>query len=260
MSGFHKIRVLSLLYVLFLLVSCGGKPHLEIDGTDEGESGLVTIAYLKSLYNSSPVKIKGDLQIQGRVVSNDRYGNFYKTICVEDASGGVAVRVDDTQLFKTYRVGAHIKIDCNTLTLGAYGGLLQLGDASRDGSYQTDPIPQDVAVSHIHIVAEAEKEPMPKTLSIDGVEPRYLSCFVEIRDVWFEEADGTLAWCDPDSDTDRVLTDGNGGRLIVRTSRYAEYAGWVLPAGVGNIRGVLSYFNGSYQLVMNDPYEFVPMD
>jgi hypothetical protein len=40
--------------------------------------------------------------------------------------------------------------------------------------------------------------------------------------------------------------------LVVRTSRYADFAHRILPSGSGYIEGVLGYFNGTYQLRVCD--------
>lgn len=257
----HFKTGMNILFLLFVMASCGStKPELEKEGPDEeggSKSGLVSIAYLKSLYNSAPVTVKDEIYIEGKVASSDRYGNFHKTLCIEDETGGLAVRLDATALFKKYEPGTQVRVGCNTLVLGTYGGLLQLGTASGDGSYQTDPIPYHLIQSHISIIKKPEEEPEPAVLVIDDLSPGYISCFVEVRGVQFREGGSDVTWCDPENDTDRILEDRDGNELIVRTSRYAGYASWMLPAGSGFIRGVLSYFNGNYQLIPNNPHEAV---
>lgn len=259
MLKYRKISFI-LLSLLFVLCSCGSEPKLGNDDEDDDngiKTGLVSIAYLKSLHNLSPVTIKNEMRIEGRVVSSDRSGNFHKTICVEDETGGIAVRLNGTELFKKYKIGAKIRVDCNTLTLGTYGGLPQLGVASGDGKYQTDPIPSNIASSHVYIIGEAVEEPLPAVLRINQLEPKHISCYIEIRGVQFKDFEEGMTWCEPDDDTDRILVDKDGSELIVRTSRYTDYADSELPAGSGLIRGVMSYFNGKYQLIINSRYEAV---
>lgn len=259
------LRIILIGILLSVIMSCSGSdPELYSKGPgDSGDNGgqnitgKVSVAYLKSLYASSPVEVKYDIFIRGRIVSSDRSGNFYKTLCVEDETGGIAVRIDDEEIFRNYGLDKMVKINCNSLTLGAYGGLVQLGIASSDGKYQADPIPAYLIPSFLIPDGEPDEYPEPPLLAIDKLAPEHLSRFIEIEGVQFEESVLDLLWSEPDSDTDRMLVDKQGNKLAVRTSRFAKFATWILPSGSGSVRGVLSYFNGNYQLVLNEAYDAV---
>lgn len=50
-------------------------------GEHDGEGReSVSIAHLRTLYRGYPITIAEDIYIEGRVVSDDRYGNFYHTL------------------------------------------------------------------------------------------------------------------------------------------------------------------------------------
>lgn len=217
----------------------------------EYRDGGVTIAYLKSMYGRSAVGIEGDVYITGRVVSTDQFGNFYKTLVVEDETGGITVRIDLENYHRTYYHGMQVRIACNALVLSSYGGTLQLGAWSYDeGAADLGRIPFDRLPAVITIVEGNDAMPEAEALTIPELAPGHISRLVVFRDVQFADEESGLTWSEADSDTDRRIVDRNGNQLVVRTSRYAVFAGRVLPVGSGSIEGIVSYFNGAYQLVV----------
>ncbi|MCD8100978.1 MAG: DUF5689 domain-containing protein [Alistipes sp.] len=238
--------------------SVGKTPLGEASGDTVGggssSGGTITIAALKAMYVNHPVTVTDEVSVSGRIVSSDRWGNFYKTLCVEDDSGGIAVRIDLGEYFRTFGLGEEVTIYCNGLTLGTYGGAVQLGVLSADGTNTVTYIPSAYVMSAFRSVGEGAEPPVT-TVTIPDLSPGLINAWVEIREVQFEEGEPSLTWSEEDADTDRYITDAQGNRLAVRTSRYATFAGELLPHGSGFIRGVAGYFNGAYQLtVINNHY------
>lgn len=232
-----------------LLLSCGHEPQLTFGGSD---AGVVSIAYLKSLCASYPVRIDGDVYIEGMVVSSDRYGGFYKALVVEDATGGMEIRLDGEKLFTRFRHGARVEVRCNALAVGLYGGAAQLGTPPAAGS-SVGHIPEDEIGSRIKVMDEPARRPEAAVLTFAGITARHVGCLVRFEDVAFPEEEVGLAWCEPDRDTDRHLVDTAGDTLALRVSRYASFASDRIPDGRGAVEGILGYFNGTYLLRVFDP-------
>lgn len=70
---------------------------------------------------------------------------------------------------------------------------------------------------------------------------------IEIDDVQFKTDCATYS--NVNYDTSLKITNGVG-TLDVRTSRYANFAGYIVPSGRGKIRGVLTKFGLTYQLIL----------
>lgn len=225
-------------------IGSGGPEPVEPGGTP---GGVISIAALKEMYVDRPATINEEVSIRGKVVSSDQYGNFYKTVCVQDDSGGIAIMVDMEMYFRTFNIYGEVTVYCNSLTLGTYGGEIRLGVLSADGTNTVTYISGDYILSAIR-AGEDFTEVVPEVVPISGLSPRHINTYVRIDDVQFEEAGGGVAWCREGEDTNRTLVDIEGNRLDVRTSRYARFADRVLPEGSGYICGVLGYFNGSFQL------------
>lgn len=88
-----------------------------------------TIAQLKAMYSKigQPIKIDDDLIICGQVASEDRSGNIYKSLYIQDATGGIELKIGKGQLYNDYKPGQWIYVKCSGLTLGNYSGMLQIG-------------------------------------------------------------------------------------------------------------------------------------
>ena len=230
------------------------------DGKDSSAE-TVSVAYLKSRYRGHPYSIVENLYIRGWVVSSDRSGNYYKTLAVEDDTAAIEIKLDSESLFETYLVGSVVEVACNGLTLGSYGGVIQLGAAALGSGYETDYIPAKDIARTVRIVGQLDHAPVPELLAIDSITDSHIGRLVAFGDVQFVEAsDREATWCDADPenssgyrDTDRTVTDRFGNRLIVRTSRYAQFASWTLPQGSGRIEGILSCFGGHFQLKVVSP-------
>lgn len=237
----------------FLLACCSSGPDITYSGEPPvQQSRKVSIAYLKSLYVSSPVKVEEDIHVEGRIVSSDKKGNFYQTLCIEDETGGIALRVQGDRLFDKFLYGNMVSVSCNSLWLGEYGGMVQMGEYSADGRYQISPVPEEKALSVLWFHPGSGARPRPSVLRIGGCSERYLSCFVRFNGVQLVDEEAGMSWCDEGADTDRHITDEAGDTLVVRTSRHAAFASYLLPRGNGQIDGVLGWFNGKYQLTVID--------
>ena len=89
-------------------------------------------------------------------------------------------------------------------------------------------------------------------LSITDISDKYLHTLIELDGVQFKDNEIGGNYYSQDKDlggaTNRVIVDGLGYELIVRTSSYADFASSPLPTGNGKIRGVLTRFGDDYQL------------
>lgn len=106
-----------------------------------------TIASLAAMYSvGNPVRIQDDIIVAGRVSSSDAAGNFYRSIYIQDATGGIEVKIGKTSLYSDYKEGQMIYVDMNGLVLGMYGyksgnyggnGMVQIGLEDKSGEYET---------------------------------------------------------------------------------------------------------------------------
>lgn len=240
------------------------KPPIVIPKVDFPSN--ISIADLKATYTGTGVNLIGDTLvtangnvinpvIQGIVVGNDESGNLYKTMIIRDLSGGLELKLDQTGLYNEYRVGQRIFIKCKGLYLGNYGGLVQLGYLFQGNIGR---IPQIMIADHLFRDSLPGSAPRPSISSISGLGASVLSTLVRFDNVHFDDGDVELEFAPQIAEaTNRVLLDSNGTPILVRTSKYANFASKLVPAGSGSVVGVLSIFNGDFQLYIRDAKDLI---
>ena len=55
--------------------------------------------------------------IQGTVVANDEHDNIYKSIIIQDSTGGIVLLLDGTNLYQNYPLGAFVRVRLKNLFL-----------------------------------------------------------------------------------------------------------------------------------------------
>jgi hypothetical protein len=107
-----------------------------------------TIAELKALYTKTgqPVKIDRDILIGGRVISEDRSGNIYRSLYIQDETGAIEIKLGKSGLYNDYKPGQWVYVDCSGLSIGNYRGMLQLGFQDPTGEYETTYLDVDYLI------------------------------------------------------------------------------------------------------------------
>lgn len=264
-----NIKIILSLIAFGFLSSCVNDTFEDPKAKDCISSGLVKNKEVADIYaiaiNPTGVPIPNtptyptDDIIEGYVVSSDEGGNFYQNMYVQPIGGGKGynLSVDEGNVYnKGYEPGKKVFLKMKGLGYGnptSFAAGLIFGAPPTD-KYTVDRLPaldfpkhlvpscdvinEDVIVNHITLAqAKAANNP-------------YLNTLVEFDNVQFETEGISY-------DTDRSdlfdssinITDGTT-TFVVRTSRYAGFAGNIVPSGRGKIRGVLTKYNTTYQIIL----------
>lgn len=215
-----------------------------------------TIAELKALHVTAGGfdKITEDIIIGGEVVMDDRSGNYYKTIVIQDASGGIEIKFNDGFLYQQYPLGRTIYVRCKDLILTDYNNLTQLIGST----VEENGVLSDVGLTEAQARAKVVKGPFattplaPKVISISDLDPSLISTFVRFNDVQFVKADTAKTFADPVTQfsLNRTFEDCSHQQMLVRSSGFADFAGQLTPTGKGYVEGVLNVFGTTYQLAL----------
>lgn len=140
-----------------------------------------TIMELKSLYKNAPVKIEDGIIIGGQVISEDKSGNIYKSIYIQDATGAIEVKIGKNSLYNDYKLGQWVYVKCSGLTLGAYNGMIQLGYEDASGEYETSYLDVQYIIDTHIFRGELDTPLAPKKVAeSDLLKEENLGCYVEI--------------------------------------------------------------------------------
>ena len=107
----------------------------------------ISIADLCAMYKTgSPWVIDQNLIIAGKVTTTDKPGNFYKSLYIQDDTGGIELKLGKNGLYNYYQEGQTVYVRLYGLTLGMYGyksgnyggqGMVQVGFEDPSGEYET---------------------------------------------------------------------------------------------------------------------------
>ena len=222
----------------------------------------ISIRDVKTRYTSgAPVAITDELIIQGVVSCDDKSGNYYQQIAIQDSTGGILLRLAGTNLHTQYPVGRRLFVKLKGLYLGQYGGTLQFGGGV-DSAYIAQGGVTLLAYNLFdqHIIKGPLNQPLvPKVVSVSQLtttlQDPHISTLIQLADMEFSTADTAKNYAEASASGNRIVQGCSApatNRITVRTSNFSNFADLRLPKGNGSITGVYSYFGTTRQLTIRD--------
>lgn len=231
-------------------------------GTDPNLIANTTIADLKAGYVFDQFDtITTDVIISGIVTADDKSGNFYKTMIIQDETAAIAIRLDMSDYYTRYPIGRRIFVKCRGLVLGDYSDLIQLGGFIDNSTSQpsVEPIPYSMVDKFIVPgVYGLTVDPKIVTIPQVSVSPdsmrKYQNMLIQFDDVEFISSDTAKTYADMvnQQSVNRKIKDCANQQVDVRTSNYATFGGTNLPNGNGPLVSIFSVYSGAPQLYIRD--------
>ncbi len=219
-----------------------------------------TIRDLKARYTvlGTTLAITDDAVIGGVVSCDDKSGNFYQQIAIQDSTGGLLLRIAGNNLYNNYPVGRKIFVKCKGLYLGDYGRMIQIGggvDVVNGGVTLLAVNLQDE-----HIIKGGLNQPIVPLvvtvaqLTTNSQDP-YINTVVKLQNFQFNSAELTKNYADDGASGNRIIescTSPATNKITLRTSNYSNFATIPVAQGNGEIIGVYSIFNSTKQFTIRD--------
>lgn len=201
--------------------------------------------------------ITSDLIISGVVVADDKSGNLYKQLFIQDATGGLQVLLDATNLYGNYPVGRRIFIKCKDLCISDYNGTMQLGvKATVAGQPSQEGIPGNL-ISRYVVGGSINNPVIPIAVTQNqlgtNMQDQYLGSLIELDG--YEFGDTTVTFADTSvykSTVNLDIKNCAGQNIIIRTSAYANFAGKKVPGGNGKVIALYTTFGSTKQLILRN--------
>ncbi|MBC7935123.1 MAG: choice-of-anchor J domain-containing protein [Rhizobacter sp.] len=270
MNKFLKFSLIAILFagVGIALNSCKKDFDAPPGPTDPNIVANTTIKALKALHQSPGAYdvINDSLVIEGVVIANDRSGNLYKQLFIQDATGALQILLDANSLFGSYPVGRKIFIRCKGLCISDYNGTPQLGvKALVAGLPSFEAIP-GAMISKYVVGGSLNNSVSAKSVTIADLdaaatEVPYLQGSTSERQIWqnkylcdliqmenFEFADTLSTYSDTSvykATQNKDIKNCEDKVIIVRTSAYANFAGQKVAAGKGTVKSIYTIFRSS---------------
>jgi hypothetical protein len=275
MNNFIKTSLSAIMFtVAIAAVGTSCKKKFDAPPADAAPVNMTantTIAQLKARHTVSGALDKidsgSDIIIRGIVIADDRNGNFYKQIVIQDTTGGIQVNIGGTNLYTSYPVGREVFIKCNNLYLSDYNNAVQLGAGVVVGSA---PSLSDIPTTTINSVVFKGSlnnvvTPKDVTLSQLGttMQDRYQNTLVRLSNFQFNSADtaSTIASAGVTSPSSAsynlqycadISSQPASQTLELYTSNYANFAATPVPNGNGTITGVFVLYRTFKELIIRD--------
>lgn len=249
--------------------ACQGFRWIEAGVSEPTMVANTTIKDFKQMYWSSErnsAELVGttddgdDIIVAGTVISSDESGNIYKNLVIRDDSGeAMTLAINATALYTTFPMGQKIVLKLTGLYAGMYNNLFQVGGL---GSYNGAPSMTFMESSDFMSNVELDGTPdtasaVPVDATIEEItdantnagKQQWQSQLVTFKGVKWQGG-GVDTYVSGGANTNRYILDAEGRSLLVRNSAYADFANETLPAGTGNVTGILSYYGTDWQLLL----------
>lgn len=198
---------------------------------------IITIKQLKSMYQTQDLRITNDYSLYATVTADEKNGNFYKNIYIQDATGAIMLRlVNSGGLYR----GDSIRVYLKGTILRKYNNMWQIDSVDVDKN----------------IIKQAVGKNVPPIVISDlsQLHDSLQSYLFQLTNIQFMQNELGKTWADAINKTsqNRMLEDCQGHTLIVRTSGYANFAAQPLPENNGSITGILGIYNNDLQFYVRD--------
>ena len=239
---------------LCFILSCNKKFDSPPPYTPPDLKPTLSIAQLKAMHTAGSIEtITTDDIIEGVVVANDSSGNFYKQIIIEDSTAGIAVNIDDYNLYTSYPEGRTVFIKLKGLILYDDNKLIELG-GSKDVTGAITPIATSLKDNFI-IKGNYGNPAAPKIVDVSDLNDNYQNMLIQLNNFEFSETDTSKIYADTSASKNAVsylIRNCSNKTITLRNSGFASFAGINLPNGNGSIIAIYSVYNTSKQLYLRD--------
>ena len=222
-----------------------------------------TIKQLKALHTVSGNidQVKTDIIIRGIVNADDKSGNQFKSIVIQDETGGILIRMEGSSLYTSYPIGQEVFIKCNGLYLGDYNKLIQLGGGADMTVTPASLLTIPSAIFNQYILkGSAANVLVPKNVTIDqlstNMQDTLQNVLIKLSNYEFAAADTGKTYANantnPPGSVSFVLKDCNANAITLRNSGYSDFATIGVPNGNGSIVSIYTVFGSTKQLTIRD--------
>lgn len=211
---------------------------------------MKTVAEVKAYFTGALAQIPDNAYLKAQVTANDKTGNLFKYIYVEDKTGGIRVNIDMASLYADPRffVGKQVLINLKDLYVGSVKGEVQLGGLFSGNVGRV--LANDVYKHFFPTTDFTEVVATEKTIT--GLTDGDVGRWIKIKDLQFINDDLGESYAGA-SNTSRTLEDCSGAKISLTTSSFANFASRQIDSGKGDLYGVLTKANGKYEVWITNP-------
>lgn len=255
-----------LFFIFLTLVSCVRDDDYNIPKiTDCSETVLPVTKNIEDIYNvttSTATQYTEPDIIEAYVTSNDQSGNFFKILHLQtlDGSRGFSIPIDVADLYTVFNPGRKVSINLKNTYTQLHFDALEIGNLTideRTGEEFIGKVPttnfKTILVKTCDVIDE---EKLVQKITLSEISDAHLNTLIELKDVQFEDAALGKTLYDVNTDvgggTNYLIEDISESSIAFRTSAFADFGNTEVSSSNGTIRGVLSKFSNTYQILIRN--------
>lgn len=255
-----KLKLLSLLPLFLLFIACQKKPYSVPKNDQQKEWDFLMAksiaAFLNDMPKNSSYQIKDNIAISGTVIANDKSGNFYRQIIIDDGTAAISLLLDANSLYNDFQIGRKVYLKCKGLFSGYYYKMPQIGYAVQ-GNGNLVGIPFLLWEQYL---LSTELQAVPKAIEVQleevaSVRNELLGRLIQLNEVQFADTSTLKTYAvapELSSASIQKISDCKGNSIALRTSSYASFGAQTIPTGKGSIQAIYSVYNNTVQLILRD--------
>jgi len=260
MKNRHILSIVSLAVLLSAVFVMGCKKKYDEPATigNPGVTANKSIKDFKAMYPTVSGDLKlitDDVILRGIVVGNDKTGNIYKTLYIQDTSGGIQIDVDATGLYNIFPEGREVFVMCKGLYIANSASMIKIATrVVENGTPATAGIPSTYIDTYLKR-GSLNNAITPKLVTVAQLNNDFQSTLIQLVNTEVTGADLAKTYADTSvnkSSTNITLQNCQGSTIIMRSSGYANFAGYRVPQGNGTINAIYTVFNTTKQLIIRD--------
>lgn len=229
------------------------------------------LSNVTEISSDTPFAITLPMVVEGRVIANDRSGNFYRTIIIDDGTAAVAIKLNLYDLHNLFRIGQRVVVDCEGLVVVQEQGVATLG--SRVEEWNATRIEgfalRSEADKHIFRLADVDAV-VPSVVGSSELGNEWCGRLVKLNNLTLSpHTPATATWAESPEDNPyssvsaRYFYTPQGDSIAVVTSAYADFAAQPIsiePLSLTGVvlRGASGTPKNSYSLKLRDSLDYAP--
>ena len=206
---------------------------------------MKTVAEVKAYFSGTLAQIPDNAYLKAQVTANDKTGNLFKYIYVEDKTGGIRVNIDMESLYADPRffVGKQVLINLKDLYVGSVNAEVQLGGLFNGNVGRV--LANDVYKHFFPTNDFTEVVATEKTIA--GLTDADVGRWIKIKDLQLVKEDlGHIFY------GSRTLEDCSSNKINLYTESFATFANDIMDTGKGDVYGILKKYNTTYELIITN--------
>lgn len=248
-----------LIVVLFTQNACKKTFDAPPGPSDPGIVANTTIATLKALHQVGGVfdQVTSDIIVSGIVTANDKSGNLYKEIYIEDSTGAIRVLLNATGLYNSFPVGRRVYLLAKGLYLSDDAGNIMIGSRSVVAGTPTLEGILSPIISNYLKGGTLNNPVVPKVVTLNqlgtAMQNPNIGRLIQLNS--FEFVNPNKTYGDTSvykSDQNDTIRNCTGEKVIVRSSAYANFSAQKVPQGNGPIVSLFVPYRTTKQLLLRD--------